>query len=108
MMKLRLSSKNSVRAALPSLILFCALLLSGCSSSTKPTYLKENIPEAIEKICKAEYRLDVTSKLVGSTLWIYIPLENLVVKADKPEKYQERFLIARNESYWEGQVLNVD
>jgi len=91
MMKLRLFLRSSAKNALNSLILIILLLFSGCSSSLTPTYLKENIDKAIQDICKAEYNLDVKVKLVGSTLWIYLPLEDIFEKSEKPEKYFEKF-----------------
>jgi hypothetical protein len=97
-MKSRLSLKNSARAALNSLILIILFLLSGCSSPTTPTYSRENLTQSIRDICKKEYNIDVTVTLVGDTLWVYLPVENLLVKNDKPEKYTEKFIIERNES----------
>jgi hypothetical protein len=95
-MKSRLSLKNSVRVALNSLILINLLLLSGCSYATRPTYSKENLSQSIQDICKKEYKLDVKARLVGDTLWVYLPVEDLLVKSDKPEKYVEKFLLERN------------
>lgn len=97
-MKLRLSLKNSARPALN--LLFLLFLVSGCSSSTSPTFLKENIADAVRDICKNEYKIDVRTKLLGQTLWIYLPVEDLVLKdkSDKPEKYAEKFNIERNQN----------
>lgn len=95
MMKSRPSLRNSVRAGLS--ISFASLLILGCSSALTPTYLKENIDEAIQDICKKEYNFEVKSRLVGSTLWIYLPIENLFEKAKKPEKYTEKFSIEQNQ-----------
>lgn len=78
-------------------LLFIASLIVGCSASTTPTYLRENIDQTIQDICKKEYRLDVAAKLVGETLWIYIPVEDILVASEKPEKYIEKFEIAENQ-----------
>ncbi len=93
MTKSRLSSKNSVRAGLNSLILILFLSLFGCSSSTEPTFSRENIAQGIEDVCKKEYNLEVKAKLFGRTLWVYVPLENIFTKKDKPEKFLQRFEI---------------
>jgi hypothetical protein len=74
-----------------SLILIIVLLICGCSSSLSPTYIQANIDQSIENICKKEYKLDVKVKLIGSTLWVYLPVEDLFVKNDKPEKVVEKF-----------------
>src|SRR3989338_8819145 len=99
MMKLRLSLKNLAKTALS---LFAALcLISGCSSSIAPTYLKEGIANAIQDLCKNEYKIEVKTKLVGQTLWIYLPVEDVIIMAeakDKPEKYLERFNIEYNKN----------
>ncbi|MEI6631851.1 MAG: hypothetical protein WCL25_04485 [bacterium] len=92
MTKSKPSSRKPARPVLSSL---CGLLLllAGCSSSTSPTYLTQDISAAIQNICKNEYNLDVKTKLVGQTLWIYLPVENMFTKSDKPEKYSERFAV---------------
>src|SRR3989338_868214 len=94
MMKLRQSLKSSVRAGLNLFII--ALLISGCSSSTAPTYQVSDIEKSIRDICKNEYKIDVVVKLTGRTLWIYIPVEDMFVKADKPVKYTDRYEVAEN------------
>jgi hypothetical protein len=94
MMKLRLSLKNLARRVLNLCIIAC--LIGGCSSSTAPTYQKKDIEKSIQDICKNEYKLDVKVKLVGSTLWIYVPIEGLIEKSNKPEKFTEKFNIEQN------------
>jgi hypothetical protein len=109
MTKLKPYSRNLVKRGLLLLNLFIiSCLISSCSYSTTPTYLKENIDEAVKDICRNEYKLDVKTKLVGSTLWIYLPLENIVVKSDKPEKYVERFLIENNKTDLQKEVLKIE
>jgi hypothetical protein len=97
MTRLKLSSKNSAKTVLLNLGLIL-WFISGCSPSIEPTYLKENIDRAVEEICQKEYNLAVRAKLVGSTLWVYLPLENILTKVDKPERYLERFQIAESRS----------
>jgi len=77
----------------------------GCSSSTAPTYLKENIADAIQNISKTEYEIDVKAKLVGRTLWIYIPVEDLLIKADDPDKIKEIFEIGANKGLFEESAI---
>lgn len=48
--------------------------MSGCGE----TYPKEKIAESIVKICKDEYKIDVKAEVVGKTVAIYLPLENLM------------------------------
>jgi hypothetical protein len=79
-----------------NIILFSGIL-SGCTSSTCPTYPKERIDRAIEDISKEEYGIDVKVRLMGSTLWIYLPIpEGILEKSDKPQKIIERFLLQEN------------
>jgi hypothetical protein len=96
MMKSRLFSKNSVRCGLNLSLILC--FVAGCSSSTTPTYSKADVDKTIERILKDEYRIKVKSRLVGQTLWVYVPLEDILEKDKKPEKYPERFRISENEN----------
>jgi hypothetical protein len=107
MMKLKLSLKNSARRAALKIIVI-SFLIGGCSSSTTPTYLKENIVQDIQDICRKEYKLEAKAKLVGQTLWIYLPLENIFEKADKPEKYLERFKIEHNKEEFQEKLLRLE
>jgi hypothetical protein len=104
-MKSRLSLKNSARTVLSFFVI--ASLICGCSSSTSPTYFKENIAKAIQDICRDEYKIEVKTKLAGRTLWIYLPIEDLLEKTDKPEKYSERFEITDNEAGFKNGSLQL-
>jgi hypothetical protein len=84
------------------------LFLSACSSSTTPSFLKENIPKAVKDICKKEYQLDIVTNLTGRTFWVYLPLENIVTKPQKPEKYMERFLVEDRKNQLNERVLRVN
>jgi len=95
-MKSKLSLKNSAkRGQCLSLIIFLCFIC-GCSFSTKPTYSREGIAKAIQDICKKEYKLDTKVTVAGSTLWIYLPVEDMISKSEKAEKYVERFEIDAN------------
>ncbi|MBU0547315.1 MAG: hypothetical protein KJ710_03635 [Candidatus Omnitrophica bacterium] len=105
MMKSKLSSKSLAKAALKLIPLI--LFLSACSSSTSPSFLKENIPKAVKDICKKEYQLDVITNLTGRTFWVYMPLENIISKSAKPEKYIERFLVEDRNNQLDERILRV-
>ncbi|MFA5092695.1 MAG: hypothetical protein WC543_01955 [Candidatus Omnitrophota bacterium] len=106
MTKSKLSLKSLGKAGLKLFILI--LFLSACSSSTAPTFVKEDIPQAVKDICKKEYKLDLVAKLVGSTLWIYLPLENIITKPVKPEKYIERFLLEDQKNSFNERILHIN
>jgi len=91
-MKSRQSLKNLAKAALLYSLTLTIFLFSGCSSSTKPTYQKEDIAQAITDICKKEHGIDIKVKLIGTTLWVYYPTEDIIEKTDKPEKSTAIFL----------------
>jgi hypothetical protein len=104
MTKSRLFSKNTVRAALNSLLFLYIALFFGCSPSSTPTYSIENIDTAIQDICKKEYKLDVKVKTVGRTLWLYMPKQDILEKTK--EKYTDKFEIESNEVAFEkGHLL---
>jgi len=98
-----------VKGARNSLIFIVfSLFILGCSSSLHPTYHQENIEQSIQNICKKEYSIDVTATRVGSTVWIYMPLEDIFEKSDKPEKYSEKFNIDRLNTDSEGDTLHFE
>ena len=78
-MKLKLSLKNSTKAALLFNLIF-SLLLYGCENQLEPTYKDRDIPFVIKKICKEEYDLDVTTIRTHNTLWVYAPLNKILHK----------------------------
>ena len=106
MTKLKLFSKSLVKAVLK--IIPCILFLSACNSSVTPPFLKEDITQAVQSICKKEYQLDTYPKLAGNTLWVYMPLENIISKPDKPEKYTERFLLEDKKNSLDEKILKVN
>jgi hypothetical protein len=104
-MKSKRFLKSSVKAGLKLLPLI--LFLSACNSSVSPSFLKEDISNAVKDICKKEYKLDVATKVVGITLWVYLPLENIISKPDKPEKYTEKFLLEDQKNFLDEKILKV-
>jgi len=80
MTKLKLYLKNLIKPAPLLVSLLSLILLAGCSGEIKPTYKEKDIPEIIKKICKEEYGLDVSTQRIGSTLWIYAPMDKLLHK----------------------------
>lgn len=106
MMKLRLSLKNLAKRGLNICVVLC--FISGCSSSTTPTYTRQDLEKSIPRILSQEYKIDAKSKLLGSTLWIYLPLKDMFEKADKPEKVLEKFKIEENENEFKGDRLNLN
>lgn len=105
-MKSKRFLKSSVKAGLKLLPLI--LFLSACNSSVSPSFIKEDISNAVKDICKKEYKLDVVTKVVGSTLWVYLPLENIIIKPDKPEKYTEKFLLEDQKNFLDEKILKVN
>lgn len=105
-MKSKLSSKSLARAALKLIPLI--LFLSACTSSTTPSFLKNDISKAVKDICKKEYQLDIITNLEGRTFWVYMPLENIITKSPKPEKYTERFLVENRKNHLDERVLRIN
>jgi len=100
--------KNLVKRGLLLNIYIVIFLIFGCSLSTAPSYIKEDIDKAIQDICKNEYNIDVKVKLTGQTLWIYLPVEDMFAKSDKPQKYLERFSIEDNKVEFKGGTLKLE
>lgn len=89
-------------------LLFLIFFLSACNSSVAPSFLKEDITRAIKDICKKEYQLDIVTTLTGHTLWVYLPLENIISRPEKPEKYFERFKLESLESLLQDKTLKIN
>jgi hypothetical protein len=94
MMRSKVFLKNSVKLGLNICVFIFACL--GCSTSFAPTYSKSEVEKAIPRILSAEYKEDAVVRLSGSTLWMYLPLEDIFEKAEKPEKFLEKFIIEQN------------
>jgi hypothetical protein len=98
MTKSKRSSRNLARAALNNIcVVAVSLGLCGCFfSAGKPSYTTQNIAKSLQEVALAEYKTDVSVKLVGSTLWVYMPVRDLFIKNPKSDKYPEKFKILRN------------
>jgi hypothetical protein len=107
MTRLKRSSRNSAKTGL--LLSFCllSLLFFGCTSSTEPTFIKENVAESIREICEAEYDIRVETKLAGETVWVYLPVEDILQETDKPQKYSEKFEIGLLENAFINDSLKL-
>ena len=70
------SEKRKVKSVKLFLLftILISLFLSGCDA----TYPKQGVKEAIVQICKDEYDIDVKTEIVGKTIAIYLPLEDLM------------------------------
>ncbi len=108
MMKSKLSLKNLAKRGLLLNILLISCLIAGCTSSTTPTYRKEDITTSIQDICKNEYKMDVKAYLAGDTLWVYLPVEDLIEKSKKPEKYPERFIIEDTKDEFLNGIIKLE
>lgn len=105
MMRSKLSSRSLAKAGFKLLPLI--FFLSACTSSISPSFPKESIPQAVKDICLKEYKLDVSARLINRTLWVYMPLEDIISKPEKPEKYIERFLVEDKENTLAERKLEV-
>jgi hypothetical protein len=111
MTKSKQSLRNLARCALLLNLTLLFFLVPGCEFETEYTYLTENVPAAIQDISKNEYKMDVRAKMVGSTIWIYVPLEEMFAppdKAKKPEKYIEHFAVEQCNGALANKTLDLD
>ena len=108
-MKLRLSLRNSARAARNSLIAALIFLIPGCFSPPGQSYTIKNLSTSLNGICKNEYNISIVSKLQGQTLWVYIPLEEeLFIDTGKPEEYSKKFEVKSIDGSLAGGSINLD
>ncbi|MFH1581013.1 MAG: hypothetical protein ABIC39_02905 [Pseudomonadota bacterium] len=80
MMILRQYSKNMVKSRQHRLVrnlfligLFVGFVCSGCA----PTYPKDKLTETLINVCKKEYEVEIQAKLIGKTIIVFIPLDEL-------------------------------
>lgn len=108
-MKLRLSLRNSGKAARNSLIAALIFLILGCFAPPGASYTIKNLSESLTEICKNEYNIPIVSKLQGQTLWVYIPLEEeLFIDTDKPQEYSKKFEVKSIDGSLAGGLINLD
>ncbi|MCU0666451.1 MAG: hypothetical protein MUF05_05100 [Candidatus Omnitrophica bacterium] len=104
MTKLKQYSKNLARAALLSL----AFILSSCGDIPKTSFYKTSqIPQAICDIAKNKYQINLKAILKGKTLWIYLPLENIVVEAKTPSVHKEIFKADQISAQFDQDLLQL-
>ena len=109
MTRLKRYSRNSAKTGLLLLLslYFLPLIYLGCSTNTEPTYITENAADSIREICEGEYKLQVRTKLVGETVWVYLPVEDLIQESEKPQKYSEKFEITFLEDRFDSGSLQL-
>ena len=108
MTKLKQFSRNLAKRGLLLSFLLVLFFFCGCTSSTEPTYIKEKTDSAIQEICKSEYQLDIKAKLVGDALYIYLPVEDIFVNSDKPEKITQIFKVEEPKGRFINETLELD
>lgn len=107
-MRLKLSLRNSAKSGLFLNLLLVLSFLCGCSISTTPTYTKDKLTTSIEDICKKEYGINVKAKIVGETLWVYLPLRNIIVKKDKPSKTTDIFEVKNLKEEFKDKAFKLE
>lgn len=77
---MRQYSKNMVKSRQHRLVrnlfligLFVSFVCGGCA----PTYPKDKLTETLINVCKKEYGVEIQAKLVGKTIVVFIPLDEL-------------------------------
>ena len=80
-------SKSSLTRNLFIILCFGSLsILSGCES----TYPAKTFISQLVKLAKDEQKTDITCHVSGKTLWVYIPLNNLI----------DEKTVGWNQSHW--------
>ncbi len=113
MTKSRRSSRSSARAVrdLVALLGLGLLVFCGCTTSTAPTYTTRDIANTYEKIIRDEYKTNAHARLVGKTLWVYLPVDKLFDKTsgkDPNDLIKERFEVQENKASLSDGLLSVE
>ncbi len=74
------------------LFVICLISLTGCSKKSPPPPTSSEAHQKLIKICKEEFKENITLKDVGKTLWIYFPMkENMFeIKASRPSEEENK------------------
>ncbi len=72
-MKRRFLKRKLTSSIFTVVAVFCVLSQTGCG----PTYPSELLDDAIIQLCREEYKVEVNVKIIGNTIGVYIPIENL-------------------------------
>jgi len=78
MARVELGLKRNKRRAVTLFLFFTLCLLLFNPLGCNPTYPKERVDKSIINLCKREYKVDVEIKVVGKTIGVYIPIEDLI------------------------------
>lgn len=65
--------RRAIASLFAGLIILSALSHTGCA----PTYPSEILDKAIAQLCREEYGVEVRVKILGNTVGVYIPIEDL-------------------------------
>lgn len=68
---------SGVRLPLLFLLICAQLILSSC----EPTYPARTLTSQLTKLVKEDYKIDVACHISGKTLWVYVPLSDLIDEA---------------------------
>lgn len=81
MMRLKRYLKNSVKSLL--LIVSLSSYFIGCSIEKQEKKTTTAVEEKLINIFKENYKLDISTNLIGKTFWVYIPMEHDVLILDR-------------------------
>ena len=73
---LKNTAKCRQRRSVRNLFLTCILLSFLCAGCS-PSYPKENLAQTLTDVCQKEYDVEIQAKLVGKTIIVFIPLDQL-------------------------------
>ena len=95
------------------LSLLLILFMQSCSKAPAPI---KNFPEANQKflqLCKDEYHLDVVTKKINKTLWIYVPMKEPIIDykgtkdgAKRSNKGTEKLSLQYVDGHYENEIFH--
>ncbi|MEW5758611.1 MAG: hypothetical protein AB1755_03960 [Candidatus Omnitrophota bacterium] len=108
MMKLKLSLRSLAKLGLLLNLFFIPIFFLGCTNNKNIPQSKTGIDKIIVDTCKQKYNIDVTTRISGQTLWIYLPLEDIIEKAQKEEKFTERYSAEKIDTDFAEETIKID
>jgi hypothetical protein len=61
------------------LLLILLPFINSCSTSEITSAFSANLPQDIVTVCKKEYKIDIEAEILGNTLYVYLPLDDIIL-----------------------------
>ncbi|MFC1703956.1 hypothetical protein ACFL1E_04130 [Candidatus Omnitrophota bacterium] len=100
-----MNKKSLTTTLIASCTVISLLLLCGCEVE-RPDYLQQQGIQRLKNICKFEFDINITTHLIGKTLWIYLPSKEPILKLKGCDECLAPFYID-SKPVFKDKILNI-